>query len=333
MNEKELARIIIGESMSIRQVREKVLRFAPFPLPVLIQGPTGSGKERVAQAIHKASGFGGKHVAVNVCAIPEQLFETALFGQVRGAFTGATTDRPGYLAEANGGTLFLDEIGELPISIQTKLLRAVESGDYRPVGAEQDRVSDFRVVAATHQNLLERVAADLFRGDLYFRLNGITIFVPSLDERREDIPALVHHFANTSRKIPRGIVFTAGALAWLQDRAWPGNVRQLRFTVERAVICARDGVVDLPLLEELEVAGGDVARAALPAPSERAVLLGALGRNDWRIEQTAMELGVHRTTVFRRMRDLRISSPRHVLPADHDDLDRSHDVDATSPRS
>lgn len=310
MNEVQLSQIIVGNSLLIRQVREQVLRFAPYPLPVLIQGPTGSGKERVAEAIHKASGRRGNHVAINVCAIPEQLFETALFGQVRGAFTGAVADRQGHFAEANGGTIFLDEIADLPKPIQAKLLRVLESGDYRPVGAEKDRSSDFRVVAATHDDLPESVAHGRFREDLYFRLGGITIFVPSLDERREDIPAIVRYFASNSKKIPQGTVFTERALAWLQDRAWPGNVRELRFTVERAAICARGGVVDVPLLQDFAGQGSNTGGVAALGRGEREALLGVLGRNDWHIEQTAAELGVHRTTVFRRMRELKISPPR-----------------------
>jgi DNA-binding NtrC family response regulator len=310
MNEEELSQVIVGESPLIRHVREQVLRFAAYPLPVLIQGPTGSGKERVAEAIHKASGRSGKHVAINVCAIPEQLFETALFGQVRGAFTGAVVDTKGHFGEANGGTIFLDEIADLSKPVQAKLLRVLESGDYRPVGAERDRSSDFRVVAATHEDLPERVAHGLFRDDLYFRLSGVTIFVPSLDERREDIPAIVRYFASNSKKIPRGTVFTEGALAWLQDRSWPGNVRELRFTVERAAICALEGVVDSPLLQDFAGQRSNAGGESALGRGEREVLLSALGRNDWRIEQTAAELGVHRTTVFRRMRELKISQPR-----------------------
>jgi len=312
MNEAQLSQIIVGDSPSIRRVREQILRFAPYPIPVLIQGPTGSGKERVAEAIHKASGRTGNLVAINVCAIPESLFEATLFGQVRGAFTGAVADRQGLFAEANGGTIFLDEIGDLPKPIQAKLLRVLESGNYRPVGAERDRSSDFRVVAATHDDLSRSIAQGRFRDDLYFRLSGITIFVPSLDERREDIPALIRRFANTSRKVPRGAVFTERALQWLQNRAWPGNVRELRFTVERALIFAPDGVVDLPLLQD--VAGLGTCAGGVPALNrgEREALLGVLGRNDWRIEQTAAELGVHRSTVFRRMRELKISAPRRT---------------------
>jgi transcriptional regulator with PAS, ATPase and Fis domain len=268
----------------------------------------------VAEAIHKVSGRRGKHVAVNVCAIPESLFEATLFGQVRGAFTGAIADRQGHFAEANDGTIFLDEIGDLPKTLQAKLLRVLETREYRPVGAEKDRFSNFRVVAATHQDLPERLADNEFRDDLFFRLGGITIRLPSLDERREDVPALVHHFANTSTIVPRGAVFTEAALRCLQERAWPGNVRQLLRTVERAIVCAPDGVVDSYLLDDVLGLDSDAGRAASLDSDDRDSLLRALGRNNWHIEQTAAELGMHRSTLFRRMRKLKISAPQRTPP-------------------
>jgi DNA-binding NtrC family response regulator len=313
MNEAELSRFIVGDSPQMRRVRALVLQFARSSLPVLIQGPTGSGKERVAEAIHRVSGRRGKHVSVNVCAIPESLFEATLFGQVRGAFTGAIADIPGHFAEANGGTIFLDEIGSLPSDLQAKLLRVLDLREYRPVGGSADRRSDFRVVAADHQDLFERVEKGDFRLDLLYRLSGVVIQVPALDERREDIAALIQHFAGGTESVPQGAIFTDDALQRLQDHPWPGSIRQLMRAVERAMICATEHIVDSALVDD--VLGGVRQTDAIPgfrSDAERE-LRTALGRNEWRIERTAEYLGIHRSTVFRQMRKLNI--PRRMPPA------------------
>lgn len=189
-----LSELLIGESLPMRRLRAHIASVARTDLPVLIHGETGTGKELVAQALHLASSRTGAFVAFNVCAIPEALFESALFGHVRGAFTGATGDSVGYLAEAHHGTVFLDEIGSLSLSLQAKLLRAIETRSFRPVGARQDRSSSFRVAAATNVSVEALVGGDSFRSDLVHRLCGDLIAVPPLREHADDIPCLVEHF-------------------------------------------------------------------------------------------------------------------------------------------
>lgn len=307
MNEAELSEFIIGDSPAIRGVRALILKFAPTELPVLIQGPTGSGKELVARALHRASGRRGKQVAFNVCAITESLFEATLFGQVKGAFTGATTDALGFLAEADGGTIFFDEIGGLPLRMQPKLLRVIEEGEYRPLGAKTDRRSDFRVVAAANEDLAAHVATHEFRADLLHRLSAAVIHVPGLDERADDIPVLARHFARTTKLAAGGAVLTDGAIQLLQKHEWPGNVRELQHTVDRAVAYAPNSIIHSSTINEvIDLACRPSSPTAL-SDRERSALLEVLERNHWRIEQTAHELGVHRSTLFRRMRHLGIA--------------------------
>jgi DNA-binding NtrC family response regulator len=195
MSAAMIADLLVGESAVMVRLRDLVLRLAPARLPVLVQGPTGAGKELVAQALHRASGRKGRCVAFNACAIPDAMFEDALFGHVRGAFSGASHDHTGYLGEANGGTVFMDEIGSLGIDAQAKLLRAVETRVFRPVGARRDQESDFRLVTATNVRLGDLVGTGRFRPDLAHRISAAVITVPALAEHPEDIPALAEHFA------------------------------------------------------------------------------------------------------------------------------------------
>ncbi|MBV9107954.1 MAG: sigma-54-dependent Fis family transcriptional regulator [Gemmatimonadetes bacterium] len=293
---------IIGESETMQRLRALVQRAAPLSLPVLIEGPTGSGKELVARALHTLSGRRGRFVAVNVCAIPEPMFEATLFGHVRGAFTGAVRDSDGYLAEADRGTLFLDEIGALSPAAQGKLLRAVETHDFRPVGGRRDCTSDFRVVAATNEPLHALVAGGRFRADLAHRLNAVQVAVPALVERMEDLPALAAHFAALAS--PGATVALPGqALARLQEHDWPGNVRELKYVVERAVAFAADGAVDA---FELKLGRSSDAGERMAERDELLALLAACG---WDTEAAARRLGVHRATIYRRMERLEIVRP------------------------
>ena len=214
------------------------MKIAPLSLPVLLQGPTGSGKELVARALHAGSGRSGRFVAFNVCAIAETMFEDALFGHVRGAFSGAVMDAPGYLREADRGSLFLDEIGALSLAAQPKLLRAIELKEFRPVGARDDRRSDFRVIAATNERISRLVELDRFRVDLAHRLSAVIIDVPSLSQRVDDIPLLVEHFACSVRPALAVSPFSVAAVQRLQSQEWSGNVRELRAVVEALVECA-----------------------------------------------------------------------------------------------
>jgi two-component system response regulator AtoC len=243
---------ILGKSAAIEKVFATIEKVADYKTTVLIQGESGTGKELVARALHEGSAFKDKpFVPLNCGAIPETLLESELFGHKKGAFTDAHADKKGLFAEANHGTLFLDEIGELPLSLQVKLLRVLQEGRVRPLGATRDQEVDVRVIAATVRDLRREVEEKRFREDLYYRLNVLQISVPPLRERRDDVALLVEHFIerNNGRlgtKI-RGIDPRARKL--LLNYPWPGNVRELENTIERAVVLAEGdviGVGDLP---------------------------------------------------------------------------------------
>lgn len=301
-----LAEFIIGESPLIVALRELILTIARTDLPVIIQGPTGVGKELVAQAIHTLSGRSGELVAFNVCAIADGMFEDALFGHVKGAFTGALRDSPGYLAEANGGTVFFDEIGGLAPANQAKLLRAIETGRYRPVGASRDRCSAFRTVAATNEPIDALVDEGRFRGDLAHRLAGVVIDVPPLAHRTEDVSVLARHFLNGHRR-EDGVHLDANAVAALMEHDWPGNVRELKYTLERAAAFASSG-----RLGRREIAAAlrsrrgsrpdEVPPVANRHDANRRELVAVMEEACWSVDAAAARLGVDRTTVYRRLR-------------------------------
>jgi two-component system response regulator HydG len=233
----------VGESRSMRIVLEMVERLARTDTPVLLTGETGTGKGVVALALHTESPRAKRpFVTVNCAALPEALLESELFGHVKGSFTGAATDRTGLFAEADGGTIFLDEIGEMPLPLQAKLLRVLESNQIRPVGATRERHVDFRVIAATHQNLRERARAGSFRSDLLYRLDVVPIQLPALRDRKDDLPLLVEHFLRIMReRHPDSPVqrLHPAALDRLAQHSWPGNVRELAHVIERLVILGR----------------------------------------------------------------------------------------------
>jgi two-component system, NtrC family, response regulator HydG len=298
--------ILVGESAAMRELRALIHRVAPKHMPVLIHGPTGAGKELVALALHLRSGRSGSFVPFNVCAVADTMFEDTLFGHARGAFTGAVADSSGYMTEADGGTLFLDEISGLGAAQQIKLLRAVETGSFRPVGGRRDRRSDFRVVAATNEDLPGLVRTGRFRADLLHRLNGITIRVPALQERTDDIPLLVQHFL-TMEPLDAPVRVGASAMKLLQEHSWPGNVRELRHAVARMVALA----------EHTEIGRADVVRALQCADTRLAPtrslardrLVEVLDECGWNAMRAAAVLGVHWTTVYRRMRRFGIARP------------------------
>ncbi len=302
-HEASIARLLIGDSAPMHALRDCILRVGRTSLPVLIQGETGVGKELVAQALHIASGRGGPFVAFNVCAIGETMFEDALFGHVRGAFTGALSDAPGYLLEAHGGTAFFDEIGGLSGGMQAKLLRAIETKSFRPVGGRADKASDFRVVCATNEDVAALVKAGRFRSDLSFRVSAMVLRVPPLRERVSDIPELVRHFALRARAGSDG-TFTESALGAFADHTWAGNVRELRNSVELLV-----GVADGAHIEWQEVRrhldrGTRDPGLAAPEHLERLRLRESLERADWSVADAAGILGVHPATLYRRMQRL-----------------------------
>ena len=243
---------LIGRSSPMRTLYELVERVAHSEAPVLVRGESGSGKELVARALH-SEGLRrqGPFVAINCTALPHALLESELFGHVKGAFTGATTARRGLFVEADGGTLFLDEIGDMPPELQAKLLRVLEDGEVRAVGADGARTVDVRIIAATHQELEARVKEGRFRADLFYRLNVVSLRIPPLRERREDIPMLVEHFVAQARARNTRSPVTSLApelVAELARMPWPGNVRELENLIERLVVLGSQPTADLSLL-------------------------------------------------------------------------------------
>ncbi len=232
---------LIGLSQCMLEVSRRIRLVAPRITPVLIEGPTGSGKELVAVGLHRLSNRSRKPlVAINCAAIPEALLEAELFGHTRGAFTGAVQGRTGRIEAADGGTLFLDEIGEMPLALQSKLLRFVESGELQRVGDNERVKVDVRILAATHQPLSEQARSGHFRPDLYYRLAVFLIHTPALKEHLEDLPLLVNHFLGLmGREMPVKQI-TAEAMERLMAHEWPGNVRELEHVLERAAILAGD---------------------------------------------------------------------------------------------
>jgi DNA-binding NtrC family response regulator len=275
---------------------------------VLVTGESGTGKELVARAVHRASAL-GPFVAVNCAALPHDLLESELFGHERGAFSGAVKDKPGLFEAADGGVLFLDEIGDLPLPLQPKLLRALESGEIRRVGSTASRSVQTRVIAATNKDLPAEVGDGRFREDLFWRLNVLSIHVPSLRERPADIPLLVEHFAG-------GVRVTAEAMAWLLAHPWPGNVRELRNTLERAVTLRAGesiGVEDLPAgisamqREGLLSVGAD---QRLPLRDvERSYILMVLQAAGGNKSRAAEILGLDRKTLYRKLEEFGYREP------------------------
>ena len=241
---------LVGHAPCLLEVSRRVRLVAPRMTPVLIEGPTGSGKELVAEALHRLSPRSRKpFVAINCAAIPEALLEAELFGHTRGAFTGAVQGRTGRIEAANGGTLFLDEIGEMPLSLQSKLLRFVECGELQRVGDNETLKVDVRIVAATHQPLAQHAQEGHFRSDLYYRLAVFLIRTPALAEHLEDLPLLVGHFLERmGRETPVKRISPA-ACRKLAAHDWPGNVRELEHVLERAAILAGDE----PVMTEREI--------------------------------------------------------------------------------
>lgn len=297
---------LIGESTAIRELRHQISRAARTTLPVLIEGPSGSGKELVAEGLHAESGRAGRFVAFNVCAVAEGMFEDALFGHVRGAYSGAIADNVGYCEEASGGSLFLDEIGALGLAQQAKLLRVVETKTFRKVGGRADQNSDFRLITASNLSLERLSAGSMFREDLRHRLAGIVLRVPALAEHREDIPALVAHFAaHASISDHTAAVFSSEALDYLKSRSWPGNIRELRCVVERAIaftLSSRIEVLDLRAAFD-----GAPPRYDLEDDAERRRVVDTLAAHGWDTVRAAAALGIRRSSLYRIIKRLRIA--------------------------
>ncbi|HEV8111149.1 MAG TPA: sigma 54-interacting transcriptional regulator [Planctomycetota bacterium] len=241
---------MIGDSAPIRAVFDLIARVAPSHVSVLVQGETGTGKELVARALHQQSPRRAKpFLAENCAAVPANLLESELFGHTKGSFTGAISDRAGHFVAADGGTVFLDEIGDMPLAMQSKLLRVLQEGEVRPVGSNKTLHVDVRIVAASNKDLTEMVRARTFREDLFFRLNVITIRLPPLRERRSDVRLLARAFtAKAETEVGRRVALSEEALDALERWDWPGNVRELENVIRRASVFAKGtiGVADLP---------------------------------------------------------------------------------------
>jgi len=305
---------IVGQSQAMQRVFEIIAQVSDLPANVLIEGESGTGKELIARAIHfNSSRAAGPFVPVNCAAIPETLLESELFGYVRGAFTDARKDRRGLFQEASGGILFLDEISEIPLTLQAKLLRILEDKEVRPLGANQGEKVDARVVSASNRNLETLVRDGKFRQDLYYRLNVIRIELPTLRQRSEDIPLLVDHFvrkfAESAKHTVEGI--QADALAALKSHDWPGNIRELEHTIERAVLLGKGamiGLEDLPAQfaarGECElVVGQAVARQLTLRDLEREYIGRVLESSHGNKTEAARILGVDRTTLYRKLEE------------------------------
>lgn len=293
---------MIGDSAGLREVLRLIERVAPTDKAVLIQGESGTGKELVARAIQERSPRAERpFVTINCAALPEALVESELFGHEKGAFTGATNRKDGLFEVADGGTLFVDEIGEMPPALQPKLLRVLEDGSLRRIGSHQERRVDVRVIAATNRDLQQEVAAGRFREDLYYRINVMSIQLPPLRERPEDVPLLIEHHLGPDWQLD------ASAREVLERYHWPGNVRQLINALDRATVLATDGVITLnDLPREIVPVGAVEPRPVTHAPPsddlaelERVHILSVLSKEHGNKARTARALGIHRRKLYR----------------------------------
>jgi DNA-binding NtrC family response regulator len=316
---------VIGRDPRMKRVFEMVDSVAPTRSTILITGQSGTGKSLLARAIHRRSERrNGPFIEVACGALPENLLESELFGHVAGSFTGATGNKEGKFKLADGGTLFLDEIGTASPSLQVKLLRVLQEFEFEQVGGTKTIKVNTRVILATNEELADAVAAGRFRQDLYYRINVINLQLPGLKDRTSDIPALAEHFlrqncAETGRKLEG---FEPAALDVLQQYSWPGNIRELQNVIERAVLLGRGPRVtledlpphviqaspSLPLLQA-RVTGRQTLKEALEGP-ERQIILQVLRENNWNRNLTADQLGVNRTTLYKKMRRLGLDQPQ-----------------------
>ena len=317
----EIRHQMVGESAPLRQVWDSIKRAAPTNATVLLLGESGSGKELVARSIHRNSlRSRDRFVQVNCAAIPEELIESELFGHEKGSFTGATEKQIGKFEQADHGTIFLDEVGDMSPKTQAKVLRVLQEGEVERLGSARTIKVDVRVIAATNKDLEAEIEKGTFREDLYFRLSVIPIRVPPLRDRREDIPALVSHFADlfsrdNNRRPQR---FTAAALEHMQKARWKGNVRELKNTVERLIIMTPGDAIDVDDLRDVirldakaGSAEGDKERPGtlreFKESSERTFLVVKLRENNWNISKTAEVIGTPRSNLYKKLEQYGIS--------------------------
>ncbi len=287
---------LVGRSPAFNLALAALQRVAPSSLPVLLLGDSGTGKELFARAVHETSErAGGPFVIVDCSGLTETLFESELFGHEKGAFTGATARKPGLVETAQGGTLFLDEIGDVPLAMQVKLLRLIESGTYRRVGGVETLHANFRLVAATHKPLEKMLVSGEFRQDLFYRISAFPIALPPLRERAEDIALLVNSFLQRAGAGKRKLSIAPDAMVQLQQRTWPGNVRELRNVLERARLFADDGVIRAEHLPA-------TAAPALPAPTAADALASVLATFRGTRSELATHLAISERTLYRRLK-------------------------------
>jgi transcriptional regulator with GAF, ATPase, and Fis domain len=321
---------MVGESARMKEVYQFLLRVAPTDSTVLIEGESGTGKELVARAMHRNSPRSGKpFIAINCAAIPEGLLESELFGHERGAFTGAVTQKKGRLEIGDGGVVFLDEIGELVPALQVKLLRVLQEREFERLGGNRPISVDIRLIAATNKDLKEAVKAGTFRQDLYYRLNVVSLMMPALRERREDIAMLADYFVVKSsgrcKLKPKAI--SPEAMACLVNYDWPGNVRELENAIERALVLTTSDVIgpeDLPesILEKETTSGASARYHAALKELKKELILGALEEAQGSYTEAARILGVHPNYLHRLIRNLGLKDSARSLPSLRDSSGR-----------
>jgi two-component system response regulator AtoC len=316
--------VIFGASEAMKKVQRDLAMIASADVPVLIQGPSGTGKEIIAKLIHQASALAkGPYVKVNCPAIPDALLESELFGYEKGAFTGAYTSKPGLIALADRGTLFLDEIGELSMGLQSKLLQVLQDGKFCRIGAQEDTLSEARVICATNRDLKQEIAAGNFREDLFYRVNVVNITLPSLRERNVDIPELVEYFRGHfnmmyNRKTP---AISSSLLRLLQAYHWPGNIRQLENMIKRYVILGTESCISNDLAEPApSTFDFDIPQDG-PVPLkkitnqavrrlEREIILKVLQSHHWNRRRAAESLKISYRALLYKIRDAGLSPNR-----------------------
>jgi len=306
---------MIGKSQAIRNIFKTIEQAAPTHGRILIQGESGTGKELVARAIHHLSARSdGPFIRLNCASIPEELIESELFGYKKGAFTGAVADKEGLFKMANGGTLFLDEIGDMSLRAQAKVLRAIEEGEIQKLGGVDFEQVDARIITATNKKLEQLIAEKKFREDLYYRLNVVTIYVPPLRERKEDIPVLIAHFNKlfSDENNVKRRTFTTDAIILLMEYDWPGNIRELKNVVEYLVVVNDNEIVDQQLAfqavyrnetyaQKTYFSNRNITLKEARESFEKEMILNRLAALNWNISRTAKELGLDRTNLYKKM--------------------------------
>ncbi len=306
---------IVSKNLQMQKIKERIPLFAASPSTVLIEGPSGTGKDLVARAIHNLSPRkDAPFVTVNCSALPDNLLESELFGYVQGAFTDAKKDKPGRFQLAHTGSILLDEIGEISPAMQVKLLRVLQQREFEPLGATRTVKVDVRVIAATNKDLEEAVKEGSFRDDLYYRLNVIRIQIPALSDRREDIPLLVNHFIGHFNRLQGKTVtrISEPALAALMTAPLPGNIRELENAIEYAFVICQGESIEIhhlpPQYSEIKRQSHDVSKVVLFDSAERDVIRSVLKRNQGNRTHAARELGISRQTLWRKMNRLGLTS-------------------------